>query len=530
MGLGDKEESESSVVCSGCGKTMPSSLEYCNNCGKRLPTVTQPEKTEIPQERPLSTEGWPMVRRDAAYTGSDGSPVQAPLEKVWEFQAGGSIESWPALAYNMVFFGSKDKHLYALDAATGQKKWTFKTGKAIKRTPVVADGIVYVASEDKHLYAIDAQTGQKRWQFSPGNDISSPLAVGHDLVFFACKDKHIYAIDAQTGQKRWTFKGDYKGYSAPTLAEGKLLIIGYGFATSRGKFYAIDAVNGTLAWEQKGYGGFFGTRNCSPCLVSGNAILTHGPKDRLFKLDLESGKEEPSQPNIFGMLTKNERFLFVTPLGFGALMAYDLSTSRMAFTGFDWTAVIEGTFDFLGPSASLPVVGGEFAFVTVLQDKRLYGFNISKFMKRWEFKLAEKIKSHPVLAGGMVFVTSDKGKIHAFRGAKDPRATSILEYVAGEITNKPKFKAVLFEDQVMWPSYCSLCCGPKEKETHIGAKDSKGAIAFRGVPYCESCLKKVKKTFGAEQPAVKILKVEPPTIGFRNERYWAMFMETNRLR
>jgi hypothetical protein len=48
---------------------------------------------------------WPMIRRNTGFTGSDGSELIAPLEKAWEFKAEGDIESPPAVAYNLVFFG-----------------------------------------------------------------------------------------------------------------------------------------------------------------------------------------------------------------------------------------------------------------------------------------------------------------------------------------------------------------------------------------------------------------------------------------
>ena len=517
MDLSDRGQSEGSVVCSGCGKVIPSSLEYCSNCGKKLAAVTQPVEAEAPQEKPLSEKDWPMLRRDAAYTGSDGTPVQAPLEKVWEFRAGGDIESSPAVTYGVVFFGSKDNNVYALDAATGQRRWTFKTRKAITSSPVVVDGTVYVASNDKSLYAIDAQTGQKRWQFSTGNDISSTPAVGHGMVFFGCKDKRIYAIDAQTGQRKWAFESDYKDHSAPTIAEGKVLISGSGF-TSR-KLYAIDAASGSLVWEQKGY-------LAKPCpFVLGNIVLAYDSQGRLSKVDLASGAEQGwlfSSDATSATVSRGIVFAtFKTPAG---LYAYDLSRTGLSFTGWDWVATVEEG------SVSAPAVGGEFAFAAVLGGKKLFGINVSKFMKRWEFNLNEKIKSHPVIADGMVFVTSEKGKIHAFRGAKDPRAASILEYVAGEVAKEPKFRTMLYQQYVSWPSCCCLCCGPVEERMDISRTEGKIIFTLPNVPYCTPCHKRVKKLFGAERPGVEILKVNPTILAFRNERYWAMFMEANRLR
>jgi len=46
--------------------------------------------------------------------------------------------------------------LYALDAKTGEKKWDFQTNDKILSSPCPADGIVYVGSDDGHLYALES--------------------------------------------------------------------------------------------------------------------------------------------------------------------------------------------------------------------------------------------------------------------------------------------------------------------------------------------------------------------------------------
>jgi len=69
------------------------------------------------------------------------------------------------------------------------------------------DGVVYVGSWDRNLYAIDAATGNKRWAFETGQDtviynqvgINSSAAVSNGIVFFGARDGHFYAVDARSG-------------------------------------------------------------------------------------------------------------------------------------------------------------------------------------------------------------------------------------------------------------------------------------------------------------------------------------------
>jgi hypothetical protein len=63
---------------------------------------------------------------------------------------------WP------VFRGNPEMTGVAKFDHTGELKpaWTFATKGPIDGAPVVLDGVVYVASGDKHVYAINAKTGE----------------------------------------------------------------------------------------------------------------------------------------------------------------------------------------------------------------------------------------------------------------------------------------------------------------------------------------------------------------------------------
>ena len=59
-----------------------------------------------------------------------------------------------AVANGVVFIGSKDDYVYALDAKTGGKIWTYKTGADVESFTSVANGVVYIGSNDDYIYAI----------------------------------------------------------------------------------------------------------------------------------------------------------------------------------------------------------------------------------------------------------------------------------------------------------------------------------------------------------------------------------------
>src|SRR5439155_13546852 len=61
--------------------------------------------------------------------------------------------------------------------------WVFATGGRVLSSPTVADGVVYVGSEDHQLYAVDADTGSLRWSEATGGSITASPAVSGGVVY-----------------------------------------------------------------------------------------------------------------------------------------------------------------------------------------------------------------------------------------------------------------------------------------------------------------------------------------------------------
>ena len=64
--------------------------------------------------------------------------------------------NYPTAVAGVVYVGSHDDWVYALDAATSELRWRYQTGDEIRSSPTVSDGIVYVGSRDGHVYALRA--------------------------------------------------------------------------------------------------------------------------------------------------------------------------------------------------------------------------------------------------------------------------------------------------------------------------------------------------------------------------------------
>jgi outer membrane protein assembly factor BamB len=197
----------------------------------------------------------PALANGILYVGSADDLVYAldaqTGKTIWTFPTKGQVKSSPAVVNGIVYIGSLDGTLYALDATTGKQVWVYKTGGQVHSSPAVANGIVYFGSYDHNIYALDASTGSLIWSYKTGNiiDAASP-AVANGVVYAASRDHNVYALNATTGQRLWSFTTGGYIDSSPAIANG-LLAIGsadgglYAFSTQCITVYPTSGPPGT---------------------------------------------------------------------------------------------------------------------------------------------------------------------------------------------------------------------------------------------------------------------------------------------
>ena len=93
-----------------------------------------------------------MFRANPEHTGVYGNAgIEPGNTELWRFVTGGIVSS-PAVANGIVYVGSEDKNLYAIDVATGKEKWRFAMGGWVYSAPAVVNGIVYAGNSYESLY------------------------------------------------------------------------------------------------------------------------------------------------------------------------------------------------------------------------------------------------------------------------------------------------------------------------------------------------------------------------------------------
>jgi glucose dehydrogenase len=206
------------------------------------------------------------------------------LKEKWTFRAGGPGFSSPAVVGGVVYVGSDDHYVYALDAVSGAKKWAFRTGDrgGISSSPAVVGGVVYVTgSINGNLYALDATSGAKKWTVRAGGLASSSPAVVGGVVYVGSIDG-VVALDAVSGAKKWVYHtGYYSVESSPAVVGGVVYAGSYD-----GKIYALDAASGMKKWAYR-TGGHM-EDGTSPT-VAGGLVYVGSTDGNVYALDAVSG-------------------------------------------------------------------------------------------------------------------------------------------------------------------------------------------------------------------------------------------------
>jgi eukaryotic-like serine/threonine-protein kinase len=408
-------------------------------------------------------------RGNLAHAGVyDAAGVQEVARVKWKFPTKGQVISSPAVAKGMVYVGSTDGNLYAINLESGAQEWKFPTTVRVTSSPAVDGGVVFFGSYDGKFYAIDAASGQLKWKFQTGGErrfagkhlhgsqpeaetmpdpfdfyLSSPAVTG-GAVYFGSGDGNVYALDEASGKLRWKFKTGDVVHASPALAGGTLFI-----GSWDSYFYALDAATGKEKWrfktgeDHKIYNQvgiqssaavmdgvvYFGCRDSnfyaldarsgqkkwvftnqgswvisSPAVQDGKVYFATSDSGLLYELDAKSGTP------VFSLKSKGWP-MFSSPAIAGGMLYIGshegkLLAVRLKTQQFAWTFQT-GASRENGPALTKPdgTPNYEAAFSDDFYDNLITG--VSKMMT------VGAILSSPVVVDNVIYVGSTDGNLYA---------------------------------------------------------------------------------------------------------------------
>ena len=210
--------------------------------------------------------------------------------ELWSFRAG-VIESSPLQVNGVLYFGSWDRFVYALDARTRKLRWRFRTDDRVVAAPAYAHGTIYATTNGGSVYALDARTGRMRWRnrsferFGRREYFYATPAVAYGRVFAANTDGYVYAYGATTGRLIWAQRAGTYVYSAPAVWRKRVYV-----GTWDGYLVAFDAATGDTRWRHDSPGAISGAPVVMDGLVYFSTLGRMNPGDH--KRRVESGRNE----------------------------------------------------------------------------------------------------------------------------------------------------------------------------------------------------------------------------------------------
>jgi eukaryotic-like serine/threonine-protein kinase len=343
----------------------------------------------------------PMFRGDEQHTGVyAGAGISELHGMKWKFHTPGQFISSPAVVGDMVFVGSTDHNLYALDRNSGALKWKFETGSRVTSSPAVVAGAVFFESYDGTFYAVDAATGKLKWKFKTsgerrftathlhgtqpvGESMPDPFdfylssaVVSNDAVYFGSGDGNVYAVDAASGQLKWKFPTGDVVHASPALADGTLFI-----GSWDSYFYALDAATGKEKWrfktgEDKEIHNQVGLQ-ASPAVADG--VVYFGCRDsNFYAVDAKSGQRKWAFNNkgswVIGSAAVKDGKVYFATSDSGLFYAVDAQSGAQIFS---WSSK-------KWPMFSSPAIVGRMLYIGSNEGK-LFAIDLAGQKAAWTF-------------------------------------------------------------------------------------------------------------------------------------------------
>jgi len=338
------------------------------------------------------------------------------LELKWKnpigaYMTSGGISSTVTVD-GVVYFGSTDGAVYALNATTGTKLWSFTTGYLVDSSPAVANGVVYVGSWDGNLYALNASTGAKLWKYATESEctgatlcgsglVGTSPTVANGVVYFAAFDGNVFALNASTGALLWKYTTGLHVYASPAVANGVVYV-----GSQDGNEYALNASTGAKLWS------YATTVNnvFSSAAVAYGVVYIGASDGNVYALNASTGSLLWSHYYGDDLIDSSPAVAngVVYISGTGKFYAVKASTGDLL-----WNFTTGGGYE-----SSSPAVANGVVYIGSV-DGNVYALNASTGALLWSYRAGEPgLFSSPIIVDGTLYIIyanqSNTGNTYAF--------------------------------------------------------------------------------------------------------------------
>lgn len=336
---------------------------------------------QVEKARPSRAVVPPAAPAGVVYAGSQDGAIYA-LDAhtgtlVWRYDTGSPVEGGPVVVDSVIYAGEADGSIVALSAATHRELWRYHTDGSVREAPIVANGVIYAGSSDDHLYALRASDGMLLWRFRAGDRFASTPAASGNMVYAGSYDGTLYALRTSDGAEVWHLTTPGEVVVAPMVAGGMVYA-----GSSDNTIYALDARTGAIRWRYTTGGSIY----AAP--VVANGVVYVGSYDT----------------NLYALGASDGRLHWYTPTG-GLVLALTVASEQTVYVGtadgrLDAVRASDGTQRWSratkAASAIVPAVADGAVYADA-GDSSVFALDAQDGSVRWSYHTNGRIASSPAV-------------------------------------------------------------------------------------------------------------------------------------
>jgi len=353
------------------------------------------------------TRNWSIFRGDKGFTGVASGELPDQPQLLWSFKTANDIKSSAVSGSGLVFIGSNDGYVYALELETGSKKWQYNTEDDIEAAPLFVDEMIYIGSVGGNFYAINALNGKLIWKFETGGQIHGsanwvqPSGSSTKSVMVGSYDNLMYSFDALSGKLQWTYETEYFINGSPAT-DGENVIFG---GCDEG-VHIVSVADGQKKGEVEA-----GAYIAGSAAISGNRAYIGHYGDKLICIDLSAQKtlweygNEKKGGAFFSSPAVNDHVVIIG------------SRDRFVHCVNRENGELIWKFRTRDDVDSSPVICGN-RVVVGSSDGRIYILDLNDGSKKWSYEIGAAITGSPAVTAGKIIIGADDGTVYAFGESK----------------------------------------------------------------------------------------------------------------
>jgi len=281
---------------------------------------------------------------------------------------------------------------------TNNTKWIFNTSGTIFSSPIIANGVVYIGSDDSNVYAINITNGSKIWNYATGSIVRSTPAYYNGTIYVGSNNKKVYAF-YENGSLRWNVSTTGAiGFASPMVSDGTVYI-----GNQAGTFYALNATTGSTIWSvQNGCGGGNAEEGSAPA-VADNIV---------YKINnCNSGLQSRKTSDGSFIINFNGNIGGSTSAALDGDVIYrgDAAGKVFAYNRFNGTLI--WNYSITSIERSSPAVAYGMVFIGEETNgaslAKVFALNATNGVQVWNYTTENSdIHSSPATAAGIVYISA----------------------------------------------------------------------------------------------------------------------------